>query len=117
MALIISIIPYMSIRFFAITWQSFVQSVLIFFYGNLGDYYLIIYLFVIRNHYYDGFLKKSYFWQENGRGSHGGAKGYGASVPDQKVGPLGGLFGSIVISKTCFQKFRPEPVFKKWKFN
>ena len=35
-----------------------------------------------------------------------GAKGSGASRPDQKVGQLDGLFGSSVISKTCFQKFR-----------
>ena len=26
--------------------------------------------------------------------------------PDQKVGSLGGPFGSTVISKNCFQKFR-----------
>ena len=32
-----------------------------------------------------------------------------ASRPDQKVGPLGGPFGSTVISKTYFQDFRLKP--------
>ena len=35
------------------------------------------------------FWKKSYFWRENGRGHHGGAKGSGASRPDQERDPLG----------------------------
>ena len=32
-----------------------------------------------------------------------GAKGSGASKPSQKVGKLGGSFGSTVISKSCIQ--------------
>ena len=48
------------------------------------------------------FWKKYYFWQENGRGRHRGAKGSGASRPDQKVSPLGGPFDSTVI----FKKFK-----------
>ena len=52
------------------------------------------------------FWKISNFWRENGRGRHRGAKGSGASRPDQKVGPLGQSFGSTVNSKTWFQKFR-----------
>ena len=42
----------------------------------------------------------------NGRGGHGGAKGFRASIPDQKVGRLGGPFVSTVISKHSFQIFR-----------
>ena len=45
------------------------------------------------------FWKKSNFWRENGRGRHRGVKGSGASSPDQKVGPLGGPFGSTAITK------------------
>ena len=36
---------------------------------------------------------KKYHWQENGSGRYGGAKGSGASRPDQKFGPFVGPFG------------------------
>ena len=52
------------------------------------------------------FGNKSYFWRENGRGRDCGAKWFGASSSNQKVGPLSGPFGSTAISKTCFQKIR-----------
>ena len=55
------------------------------------------------------FGKKSNFLWENGRGRHSGAKGSGVSRPDQKVGPLGGLFASAVISKTCFTNLEHKP--------
>ena len=35
-----------------------------------------------------------------------GAKGPGTSGLNQKVGPVGGPFGSTVISKICFRNFR-----------
>ena len=38
------------------------------------------------------------------------AKESGALRPAQKVSPLGGSFGSTVISTKNFQKFRPEPL-------
>ena len=63
----------------------------------------IIYRLVMTNHDFDVLMKKSHFWRDNGRGRHAGAKGSGASRPKQKVGPLGGTFGSIVISKTVFE--------------
>ena len=67
----------------------------------------IIYRLVVRNNDFDAFFERSLsFWRENGRGRHGGAKGPGASRPDQKFGPVARPFGSIVISKTCFQNFR-----------
>ena len=66
----------------------------------------IIYRLVMKNNDFDAFFEKSYFWRENGRGRHGGAKWSGASRPDQKVGPLGGTFGPTIISKTRFQKFQ-----------
>ena len=69
----------------------------------------IIYRLVVRNNVFDAFLKEIFFWRENWRGRHGGAKGSGTSRPDQKVGPVDGPFGSTVISKTCFQNFRPGP--------
>ena len=44
------------------------------------------------------FFWKTYFWRENGRGRHHGAKGSGASSPDQKVGLLGRpLTGKLVL--------------------
>ena len=62
----------------------------------------------MRNHNFDAF--ENYFiWRENRRGHYGGAKGSGASRPDQKVGQLAGTFGSTVISKPCNQKLWPEP--------
>ena len=39
-----------------------------------------------------GFFK-SYFWRKNLRGRHVGVKGSGASRPDHKVDPVGGLLG------------------------
>ena len=59
----------------------------------------------MRNHDLDAFLKKINFWRENGRGRHAGAKGSRASRPDQKVGSLGGTFGSTVISEKSFRKY------------
>ena len=38
-------------------------------------------------------------WRENRRGRLARVSGYGASKPNQKVGPLGGPFGSTDISK------------------
>ena len=67
---------------------------------------IIIYRLVMRNCDFDAFLKISYFWRENGRGRHSGAKVSGASRPNQKVGPMGGPFGPTINSKTYFQKFR-----------
>ena len=64
------------------------------FYGNSGDYYLL------------GFLP--FFWKK----LYLAGKGSGASGPDQKVDPQGGPFGSTVILKNSFQKFRawtPHP--------
>ena len=40
-----------------------------------------------------------HFWRENGRGHHARPLWSGASKRDQKVGPLGGRFGSTAISK------------------
>ena len=62
----------------------------------------IIYRLVMRNHDFNAFLEKFIFLWENGRGRHRDSKGSGASSPDQKFGPLGKLFGSTAISKTCF---------------
>ena len=42
----------------------------------------------MRNHDFDAFSKKIYFWQENGRGRHTDAKGSGPSRADQKGKPL-----------------------------
>ena len=68
----------------------------------------IIYRLVMRNHECDAFLKKILFLA----GKMGVAttvvpkpKGFGALRPNQKVGPLGEPFGSIVNLETCFQKF------------
>ena len=72
----------------------------------LGTQETIIYRFVMWNRDFDAFWKISYFWLENGRGRHRGAKGSGASSPAQKFGSLAGPFGSTAISKTCFQKIR-----------
>ena len=41
------------------------------------------------------FEKNAYFWRENGRGRHAGAKGSGASRPDQNVDSRGGVFGKM----------------------
>ena len=46
---------------------------------------IMIYRLVTRNYDFDAFLEKSYFWRENGRFRHRGAKGSGASKPNQKV--------------------------------
>ena len=70
----------------------------------------IIYRLVIRNDDFDAFLETiSYFWRENGRFRHAGAKESGASRPNQKVGPLDGPFRSNFILKTVFKNSGPEP--------
>ena len=48
------------------------------------------------------FFGQILFLAGNWAGRHCGAKGSGASRPDEEVGALGGPFGSTVISKTCF---------------
>ena len=76
------------------------------FYGNTGDYYSSI-----------GY-KRSLFWalfvifDFLGRLCRCVKNGVapqipGASKPNQKVDPFGGLFGSPVISKSCFQLYWP----------
>ena len=59
----------------------------------------IIYRLVVRNHDFDVFFEKTLLWQENDGGRHSGANRSAASRLDQKVGPMGGPFGSTVISK------------------
>ena len=54
----------------------------------------------MRNHDLDAF-EKNMFWRENGRGHHAGAKGSGASKPDQKFGPPDGTSGSTFITDKC----------------
>ena len=98
----ISIIPLMGIHFLAIT-QPFLSNLAEIFYGYSRDYYLLM------------GCDKSWFWCIFWKKSNFGKKwawppqwcqGSGASRPDQNVDPLSGPFGSTVIWKTCFQKFR-----------
>ena len=51
------------------------------------------------------YLTFSIFGPKKGRGPTGTHMSMGASTPHQKVDPLGGPFGSLVISKSCFQLF------------
>ena len=46
-------------------------------------------------------------WRENGRAATPVPKGQGPQNSDQKGEPRWGPFGSIVISKSCSQTFRP----------
>ena len=104
MALKISIIPYIGIRFLAITRPFFVR--LVWFFLVIQE--TIIYRLVMRNRDFDAFLENILFWRENGRGRRHGTKGSGASRPDQRVGQMGQPFGSTVNSKTSFKNFGPE---------
>ena len=75
----------------------------------------------MRNHDYDAFLEKSYFWRENGRGRHRGAKGSGTSILDQKLAHWVDLLGQPLSRKLVFKTFGPEPpslnkvIFYHWK--
>ena len=111
-----SIIPYMGIRFLAITQPFFVHSDWNF-YDNSGDFYLSIGAWWWEIMILILFWKKSYFWRENGRGCQGGTKGSGTSRPDQKVGLMDGPFGSTVISKHVFKSFGSEPLLRKARVN
>ena len=78
----------------------------------MGTRKTIIYRLVSTN-YGLGFIYHFRFLDpKKGRGSTLGPQNWGlktgASKPDQKVDPLGGLFRSPVISKSCFQLFRPR---------
>ena len=42
---------------------------------------------------------------------HEGFKDFGASNFEQKIGPIGGLFGPTMISNSVFKTFRPEPLY------
>ena len=48
-----------------------------------------------------------YVSRENGRGNHKGAKGYEASQPDQRIGPLGPFwtFWNNCYTEIMFEKF------------
>ena len=86
----------MGIRFLVIT-QPFRDS---------RDYYLLV---NDEKSWFVDFLGKIYFWRENERGRYAGAEGSRVLLPNQKVGTLGGTFGSTVILKKCFRKFRAWP--------
>ena len=70
MALERSIVPYIGIRFLA-TSRPLLSNGLKFF-MVMQD--IIIYRLAMRSHDFDA-SKKSYFWQGNRRGCHGGGKG------------------------------------------
>ena len=54
----------------------------------------------MRNHDFDIYLGKNHiFGRRKGVAATVAPKGLGASKPHQKFGPLGGHFGSTVISK------------------
>ena len=57
---------------------------------------IYIHQLVIGNHDFDAFLNNYTFWRENGHGRHASAQVSEALRPDQKVGPLDGLFWSTV---------------------
>ena len=63
----------------------------------MGTQEIIIYRLVIRTNDFDVFEEKKLCLAGNGHGCHTGAKGFGASRPDQKVGLSVGTFGSTVI--------------------
>ena len=72
----------------------------------------IIYRLVLINPSYEANISFLIFWATFG-GKMGVASVHhahplwsGASKPDQKVGPLGGPFGSTAILKSCFRNFQ-----------
>ena len=97
----------MGIHFLAITKPFFANRAETVYMGTQVSF---IYRLVMRNHDFDAF-KRLYFWWENGCGRQAGAEGSRVSRLDQNVGPLGGIFGSTVISKKCFFEYLgPEPL-------
>ena len=87
------IIPYMDIRFLAITQSFFGQSGW-FFLGTRETIYLSI--SDEESWFWRFFWKNIDFWRQNRRGRHAGDKGSRASTPDQKVGLSDGTFGSTL---------------------
>ena len=103
MAQISRVCAYLGTRILAIT-QPFLASWAENFYGNSGDYYLSM-----RNPNYDAYFSFFDFrplltgtWAWSPRAP----LLVWASKPNQKFGPLGGPFGPITISKSCFRNFQ-----------
>ena len=65
--ILLLIIPYMGTLFLAVT-QPFFWTIGLKFLCELRGLLSIEYRLVMRNHDFDAFLKKMYFWRENERG-------------------------------------------------
>ena len=81
----------------------------------MGTQETIIYQLLMRIRDFDPFLKRIIFLAENGRGYHAASKGSRASRSDQKFGPLGGPFGSNIISKKVFKGPETTPLPLKYR--